>query len=185
MIERNGTKTCSRQVLSLRVSDVVVAIGFTIFFSFVIFFRICLATKMFVCVELPIFRCNLSSTWCPFLKLIAHVLYYHCRIVSLMSPDDSWVAKWQRISKFTCVVSTHKRGSGKVMFSVMSVCLFRKRRIPMWPLWTCSNFYIWVLSSIPDQTCSLDYSCPPPSKLVHLLPIHLLASGQLAFDWKT
>jgi len=29
-----------------------------------------------------------------------------CSIVSMMSPEDSWVAKWQRISQYTFMLSS-------------------------------------------------------------------------------
>lgn len=28
---------------------------------------------------------------------------YTCSLTALMSPDDSWVAKWQRISEYECL----------------------------------------------------------------------------------
>lgn len=34
-------------------------------------------------------------------ELHQEIFFVFCRVIAVMSPEDSWVCKWQRISRFT------------------------------------------------------------------------------------
>ena len=73
----------------------------------------------------------------------------------------------------------------------LSVCLSVYGGVPIWPLHTCSNLFTWErLFPTPQPQPNPNPTQPNPTPTldlfihVHWGLVHLLASGQLAFDLK-